>query len=160
MGKEPLTKEQRRDQQLADLASSDLQTIESRPPGAPAPDTEHPDAEVIDEAINEQSGSQEQAPAKRDDPGVDLADVLEKRIRAAIEDNTDEVLTELTDLRDRADQLMHTIRASSQSSIDGAVNHARKVSKAIQAKKLIARALEQIEAEFNGKGNAVITQQK
>jgi predicted translin family RNA/ssDNA-binding protein len=89
-----------------------------------------------------------------------MADVLEKRIRAAIEDNTDEVLTELTDLRDRADQLMHAIRESSRASIDGAVTHARRVSKAIQAKKFIARALEQIEAEFNGKGNAVITQQK
>jgi hypothetical protein len=154
-----LTKDQRRERQLAELASSDLQTIEVRPPGAPAPE-EMMSESRDDDTATEQPASQEQAPARRDDPGVDLVDVLEKRIRAAIEDNTDEVLTELTDLRDRADQLMHTIRASSQSSIDGAVTHARRVAKAIQAKKLIARALDSIEAEFNGKGNPVITQQK
>jgi hypothetical protein len=35
------TKEQKRERQLAELASSDLATIEGRPPGAPAPeDTE------------------------------------------------------------------------------------------------------------------------
>jgi hypothetical protein len=153
------TKEAKRERQLAELASSDLATIEGRPPGAPAPeDTE--ETGNVEEAPAPVRTGPDTPPAQRGDPGVDMADVLEKRIRAAIEDNTDEVLTELTDLRDRADQLMHAIRESSRASIDGAVTHARRVSKAIQAKKFIARALEQIEAEFNGKGNAVITQQK
>lgn len=150
------TKEQRRERQLGVLRG-DLSAILEQP--EPAHDETANGKELADDGIVIEG---EQAPAaqRRGDPGIDMSDVLEKRIRAAIEDNTDEVIAELTDLRDRADQLMHAIRESSRLTIDGAVNHARKVSKAITAKKLIARALTEIESEFNGKANPVITQQK
>jgi ElaB/YqjD/DUF883 family membrane-anchored ribosome-binding protein len=154
-----LTKEQRRERQLEELAGSDLATIEGRPPGAPPPE----DA-ADDDTAEERPAAQAQAPAPRGDPAVDITEVQEKRIRAVIEDHTDAALSELTDLRDKADQLMHTIRDANAQIIDQVTTHARRVAKAIKAKSLIARALADIEAEFaqpqNGKGNAVITQQK
>jgi hypothetical protein len=152
------TKEQKRERQLAELASSDLATIEGRPSGAPAPE-EHTE-EVEEPAAPARTGP-DTPPAQRGDPGVDFSDVQEKRLRAIVNDQTDEVLAELTDLRDRADQLMHTIRDANAEIVEIVTTNARRIAKAIKAKNFMASALAQIEAEFaNGGKNAVITQQK
>jgi hypothetical protein len=157
------TKEQKRERQLAELAGSDLATIEGRPPGAPAPEApEEEHTENVEEPAEAPARTgPETPPAQRGDPGVDFSDVQEKRLRAIVNDQTDEVLAELTDLRDRADQLMHTIRDANAEIVEIVTTNARRIAKAIKAKNFMASALAQIEAEFaNGGKNAVITQQK
>jgi hypothetical protein len=144
-----------KDAQIEKIANSDPNDFLNAP--ATREQLEAEDADEEEEkgvAVEVEEGEVAPAP-KRTDPGINITAELGARILQVVDDNSRDALIELTNMRDRTDAIMHSIRDADQKLKDQITTHVRKIEFVIGAKKLITKALDELEREFAG--NTVVS---
>jgi len=94
------------------------------------------------------------------DPSTDPVEQAHNNMKMLVDKVSGKTLEELSDLRDKLDNLMIAIRNRDELLKNLIVQHTEFSANAIRTKQVITESIQSIHNDFNGNNNPVLTVQK